>query len=205
MTKTPLGFVVLTKENVSSFAFKNFKVNTHTHKKIYQLLYIILKSRGMKQNDGLFVREERSRNERRREPIHSTHFCYHFVPSLSATSELCMQKYKRTETRLRGPVCNFLCTNRVKMQICPLDVDFVLAQSESGLRLEATETWINFTLLCLYVWRRVRSKAYWLRASALHCAFKTRQRWGCNCSLPKINSNMRASAYATHVEQIFEK
>ena len=46
------------------------------------------------------------------------------------------------------------------MQICLLNVDFVLAESESGLRLEATETWINFTLLCLYVWRRVRSKAY---------------------------------------------
>ena len=43
MTKTPLGFVVLTKENVSSFEFKNFKVNIKKEK-IYQLLYIILKS-----------------------------------------------------------------------------------------------------------------------------------------------------------------
>ena len=76
MTKTPLGFVVLTKENVSRFEFKNFKVNTHTQKKIYQLLYIILKSHGMKQNDGLFVREESSRKERSREPIHSIHFYF---------------------------------------------------------------------------------------------------------------------------------
>ena len=61
-TKTASGFVVLTKENVSRFEFKNFKVNTpthtHTQKTIYQLLDIILKSPGMKQNDGLFVREE---------------------------------------------------------------------------------------------------------------------------------------------------
>ena len=77
MTKTPSGFVILTKENVSRFEFKNFKVNTHTHtQKIYQLLYIILKSHGMKQNDGLFVREESSRKERSREPIHSTHFYF---------------------------------------------------------------------------------------------------------------------------------
>ena len=66
MTKTASGFVVLMKENVSRFEFKNFKVNTHTHtqKTIYKLLYIILKSHGMKQNDGIFVREESSRKER---------------------------------------------------------------------------------------------------------------------------------------------
>ena len=67
MTKTASGFVVLMKENVSRFEFKNFKVNTHTKKKtIYKLLYMILKSHGMKQNDGLFVREEGSTKERSR-------------------------------------------------------------------------------------------------------------------------------------------
>ena len=126
MTKTASGFLVLMKENVSRFEFKNFKVNTHTKKTIYKLLYIILKSHGMKQNDGLFVREESSRKERSREYQNNQH-----------TSTSCKR---------RGAV-----------------------------------------------------------ASALHRAFKTRQTWGCNCSLPKINSNMRASAYATHVEQILEK
>ena len=76
MTKTASGFVVLMKENVSRFEFKNFKVNTHREKTIYKLLYIILKSRGMKQNDGLFGTDKSSRKERSRGPKQSTHFYF---------------------------------------------------------------------------------------------------------------------------------
>ena len=102
------------KENVSRFEFKNFKVNTHTKKTIYKLLYIILKSHGMKQNDGLFVREESSGKERSREYQNNQHTSTsckrrgavavyhgrasdHFVPmgrKLHSTPSLSTQVYK---------------------------------------------------------------------------------------------------------------